>query len=128
RSVSRDSSGAWGAVVDVYTARTNGALSDPLEVGYVRPRLVPGGTGVTVAWADYEGANASQIPVADRPFNARRWLAGEWGPAMTSEGYGAEGMSTGPVIGADVRIYADPVQAARASDGRISYVYTLLKI
>jgi len=128
RSVSRDAAGVWGTPEDVYTARTNGALSDLIEVWHVRPRLVPTGAGVTVAWADVEGYGTARIDVEERPFNARRWVGGQWSAPMTSDGYGAAGAAVLPSFGADVTIYANPSQASRAADGRISYVYTLRKI
>lgn len=127
RSVSRDTAGVWGVPEEVYVARTNGALSDLLEVNYVAPRLVPGGNGATVAWADFEGVPGARINVDDNPFQARRWSAGSWGPTLTSDAYGAESAKVSPTSPEFRQVHADPVQASRASDGRISYVFTLHK-
>lgn len=130
RSVARDTSGTWGTPAAVYTARTNGALANVTEWTHVRPRLVPGGGSATVAWADLAGHTSATMNLdaeSPLPFHARRWSAGSWGPTMNSDAYGPESALVSPQSPQFRLVQGDPVQAARASDGRISFLFTLEK-
>lgn len=126
-SVSRDPAGAWSTPEQVYLARTDGAYSDSLEISFIIPRLVPVGDTVTVAWSTTTAVTNGSIDTSTDPFRARRWTSGVWGPEVVSDGYGAEGPDVAPLVPDSTRVKADPARAVRASDGRISFVYTLVK-
>lgn len=127
RSVSRSAEGTWGVPQELYVARTVDFANDTIEIAGIAPRLVPAGDTVTIAWATTTNASSSRVPVTDNPFRARRWTAGTWGDAITSDGYGADAADVPPMVPDQVTVWADPVRAARASDGRVSFVYSLRK-
>lgn len=126
-SSSRDAAGVWSAPEEVYVAQTDGAYSDSLEVGFIVPRLVPVDDTVTIAWSTATAAPSSSIDTSTHPFRARRWAAGTWAAPVVSDGYGTEGADVAPLAPDSTRVKADPVRAVRSSDGRISFVYTLVK-
>ncbi|GAA4818501.1 hypothetical protein ACFQ0K_09915 [Nocardioides caeni] len=126
-SVSRTTAGTWSAPQEVYVAKTDGAYGDSLEIGFITPRLVPVGDTVTLAWSTTTAVSNGSIDTSTNPFRARRWTAGTWGSEIASSGYGAAGQDVAPLAPDSTRVQADPGRAVRASDGRISFVYTLVK-
>lgn len=126
-TASRDTAGTWSAPTELYVARTDGAFGDALEIGFIIPRLVPAGDTVTVAWSVVTAMPSAAIDTDGDPFRARRWSAGAWGPELVSDGYGTEGLEVPPLSPDSTKVTADPVQAVRSADGRISFVYTLVK-
>ena len=78
-SVFRNVGGTWDTPREMYVAQTDGAFSDSIEVGLIRPRLTPQGSGVTLAWSTVQGAANSRVDVSTDPFRARRWADGGWG-------------------------------------------------